>query len=68
MTTKSALGKCESSKISGATLPVHGFVGEFRQVLSNLIVNALDAMDAEGGVLTLRIRPPVARLSVQRIG
>jgi signal transduction histidine kinase len=40
-----------------ATLPVHGFVGEFRQVLSNLIVNALDAMDAEGGVLTLRIRP-----------
>jgi PAS domain S-box-containing protein len=39
------------------TPPIHGFAGEFRQVLSNLIVNAMDAMNAEGGLLTLRIRP-----------
>jgi PAS domain S-box-containing protein len=39
------------------TPPVQAFVGEFRQVLSNLIVNAVEAMEAEGGLLALRIRP-----------
>jgi PAS domain S-box-containing protein len=39
------------------TIPVHGFDGEFRQVLSNLIMNALDAMDPGQGLLTLRTRP-----------
>jgi signal transduction histidine kinase len=40
-----------------ATPSVYGFAGEFRQVLSNLIVNALDAIETEGGLLILRTRP-----------
>lgn len=44
------------------TPPIFAFAGEFRQVLSNLITNALDAMEAlntvkaRGGILTLRTR------------
>jgi signal transduction histidine kinase len=33
-----------------------GFVGEFRQVLSNLLGNALDAIGPEGGRLVIRAR------------
>jgi PAS domain S-box-containing protein len=42
--------------------PIFAFAGEFRQVLSNLVTNALDAMadlntvNGQGGVLTVRAR------------
>ena len=36
--------------------PVRCFEGEIRQVVSNLVSNALDAMSAEGGALYLRSR------------
>ncbi len=39
-----------------ATLPIVCFEGEIRQVLGNLIGNAIDAMLAEGGRLLLRSR------------
>jgi PAS domain S-box-containing protein len=35
---------------------IHGFAGELRQLFSNLILNALDAL-ADGGRLTLRVAP-----------
>ena len=38
------------------TRPVRCFEGEIRQVLSNLVVNAVDAMQAEGGRLLMRSR------------
>src|SRR5262249_45010617 len=36
------------------TADIHGFAGELRQLFSNLILNALDALE-EGGQLTLRV-------------
>ena len=36
--------------------PIRCFEGEIRQVLTNLINNALDAMNSEGGTLFLRTR------------
>lgn len=45
------------------TPPIYAFLGEFRQVIANLIMNAHDAMDPRntvgegGGVLTVRTRP-----------
>jgi PAS domain S-box-containing protein len=39
-----------------ATRPVLCFEGEIRQVISNLLINALDAMALEGGRLLLRSR------------
>jgi signal transduction histidine kinase len=39
-----------------ALQPIRCFEGEIRQVLSNLINNALDAMNSEGGTLFLRTR------------
>jgi signal transduction histidine kinase len=39
-----------------ALLPVRCFEGEIRQVISNMISNALDAMGGEGGRLILRTR------------
>jgi PAS domain S-box-containing protein len=44
---------CESMRPSQ---PVHCFEGEIRQVLSNLISNALDAMSLDGGRLVVRTR------------
>lgn len=44
---------CESMRPSQ---PVRCFEGEIRQVLSNLISNALDAMSLEGGRLVVRTR------------
>jgi PAS domain S-box-containing protein len=38
------------------TAEIHGFAGELRQLFSNLILNALDALD-DGGRLTLRVTP-----------
>jgi PAS domain S-box-containing protein len=35
-------------------IEIHGFAGELRQLFSNLILNALDAVD-DGGRLTLRV-------------
>ena len=35
-------------------IEIHGFAGELRQLFSNLIINALDAVD-DGGHLTLRV-------------
>ena len=35
-------------------IEIHGFAGELRQLFSNLILNALDALD-DGGRLTLRV-------------
>src|SRR5690242_7342824 len=35
---------------------IYGFAGELRQLFSNLILNALDALD-EGGRLTLHVAP-----------
>lgn len=35
---------------------IHGFAGELRQLFSNLILNALDALD-DGGRLTLHVAP-----------
>jgi len=35
---------------------IHGFAGELRQLFSNLILNALDALD-DGGRLTLHVTP-----------
>lgn len=37
-------------------LMAHGYPGEFRQVLSNLVVNAVDAMQDTGGRLHVRAR------------
>ncbi|MGC8548080.1 MAG: sensor histidine kinase [Acidobacteriaceae bacterium] len=42
------------------TEPVHVYPGEIRQVLSNLIVNAIEA-SANRGAITLRIRPALAQ-------
>jgi PAS domain S-box-containing protein len=39
-----------------ARRPVLCFEGEIRQVISNLVINAIDAMQARGGVLFLRSR------------
>jgi PAS domain S-box-containing protein len=39
-----------------AKLPVLCFEGEIRQVLSNLIINAIDAMHPHGGLLLIRSR------------
>ena len=36
---------------------MHCFEGEIRQVLSNLVSNAIDAMQPQGGRLLLRSRP-----------
>lgn len=41
---------------SASKSPVHCFEGEIRQVLSNLIGNAIDAMQPRGGRLLLRSR------------
>lgn len=41
------------------TEAIHAIPGEMRQVLANLIVNAIEACD-ERGCLTLRVRPAVA--------
>ena len=38
------------------TADIYGFAGELRQLFSNLILNALDALD-EGGRLTLHVTP-----------
>jgi two-component system, chemotaxis family, CheB/CheR fusion protein len=38
------------------TVEIHGFAGELRQLFSNLILNALDALD-DGGRLTLHVAP-----------
>lgn len=50
-------------------LPVEGDAGALRQVLSNLVLNSLDAMNA-GGVLTLkgRLDGDTVRLSVHDTG
>jgi PAS domain S-box-containing protein len=37
--------------------PVHAYDGEIRQVLANFIANAVDAMQRDGGRLTLRTSP-----------
>jgi PAS domain S-box-containing protein len=39
-----------------ANLEAFGFVGEFRQVISNLVANAIDAMRDSGGQLIVRAR------------
>ncbi|HEV8262765.1 MAG TPA: HAMP domain-containing sensor histidine kinase, partial [Burkholderiales bacterium] len=39
---------------------VHGYPGELRQVFSNLIANALDAVQ-DGGRIAIRVRPTLAR-------
>ncbi len=39
-----------------ADVEIHGFAGELRQLFSNLIINAVDAM-ADGGRLTLHVTP-----------
>ena len=39
-----------------ATATANVFPGEILQVLSNLILNSLDALSASGGVLTLRVK------------
>jgi PAS domain S-box-containing protein len=36
---------------------MQGLVGEIRQVISNLVANALDAMPNSGGTLHIRVRP-----------
>jgi PAS domain S-box-containing protein len=46
----------EVEKRKRATQPVLCFEGEIRQVLSNLIVNAIDAMHPHGGRLLMRSR------------
>jgi PAS domain S-box-containing protein len=46
----------EVSERDRALLPVRCFEGEIRQVISNLISNALDAMGGDGGRLMLRTR------------
>jgi PAS domain S-box-containing protein len=46
----------EVEKRKRATSPVLCFEGEIRQVLSNLIVNAIDAMHPHGGRLIMRSR------------
>jgi signal transduction histidine kinase len=38
------------------TAPIHGFAGELRQLVANLVGNAMDAMRS-GGTLQIRIRP-----------
>jgi PAS domain S-box-containing protein len=40
---------------SRETRAIHGFDGELRQVFANLVGNALDAMRASGGTLTIRV-------------
>jgi signal transduction histidine kinase len=47
-----------------ANADVLGFAGEFRQVVSNLVVNAVDAMSDDGGRLLVRTR----RVSAGRLG
>lgn len=55
------------------TAPIHGFSGELRQLVANLVGNAMDAM-RNGGTLHIRIRPccvkgkPGARLTVSDSG
>ena len=46
----------EVKKQLGPDTEVFGSSGEFRQVLSNLLVNAIDAMEQSGGRLVLRAR------------
>ncbi len=46
----------EVEKQLGPDTEVFGSSGEFRQVLSNLLVNAIDAMEQSGGRLVLRAR------------
>ncbi len=41
----------------GSVPPVTGFDGEIRQVLANLVGNAVDAMNKGGGTLILKTRP-----------
>ena len=53
--------------------PIHGFAGELRQLVANLVGNAIDAMRS-GGSLQIRIRPsswhgkPGVRLTVSDSG
>lgn len=55
------------------TAPIQGFSGELRQLVANLVGNAMDAM-RNGGTLQIRIRPcsakgkPGARLTVSDSG
>ncbi len=49
-----------------STLPILCFEGEIRQVLSNLVGNAIDAMAAKGGRLLLRSREATAWATSRR--
>jgi PAS domain S-box-containing protein len=49
-----------------AQLPVRCFEGEIRQVLSNLVGNALDALHGSGGGMWLRTREGTSWLTGQR--
>ncbi|GAC1427487.1 MAG: PAS domain-containing protein [Acidobacteriaceae bacterium] len=53
-------------KLKRATKPVLCFEGEIRQVLSNLVSNAIDAMQPDGGRLLLRSRETTNWRSGQR--
>lgn len=50
LTTRIVLEKRLDGRIT-----INGALNELRQVLINLVANALDAMDAEGGKLTVRL-------------